>query len=340
MPGHSLVDIQNTYGCTFIGLIVSILFFGVTVCQTWIYFWQYSKRDPKLLRFFVLVIFSLDAVHTILCTYSVYWYLILNFGNVENLEYSMWAMDIQIDFNALVELLVQLFYARRVYVVSNSIIIPAIIVLLGANTFALGCVFSVRATALKAWSRYHSLIAITCIGLGSGIVADSLIAFSMCWFLYHKRTGFARTDSMIMTLMSYSINSGLVTCLLTIAVLITFATNTSSMIWTIFYWPMSKAYANSLLAMLNSRDHVRERSTTDKVENAIGLSSFRMAQGNTTDRFRSKHTTVSINVHHSETTDFPFVKDDHDVESSTAEMRRSVRYLCFFAASSLIKYCS
>ena len=77
---------------------------------------------------------------------------------------------------------------------------------------------------LTAWQP------VGCIGLGSGVLADALIAFSMCWYLYHKRTGFARheyilspfmpqiwlnfvsrTDSMIMTLMSYSINSGLLT---------------------------------------------------------------------------------------------------------------------------------
>src|SRR6266702_5103439 len=64
--------------------------------------------------------------------------------------------------------------------------------------------------ALKYWSRYTSLIVsfdlhlfhirllwtawqpVTCIGLGAGVVADILIAFSMCWFLYHKRTGYAR----------------------------------------------------------------------------------------------------------------------------------------------------
>ena len=76
---------------------------------------------------------------------------------------------------------------------------------------------------LTAWQP------VVCIGLGSGVLADALIAFSMCWYLYRKRTGFSRhvhfllrlyskfvnfvfrTDSMIMTLMSYSINSGLLT---------------------------------------------------------------------------------------------------------------------------------
>ena len=166
--------------------------------------------------------------------------------------------------------------------------------------------------ALKTYSRYSILTVssdlhlfrirlfltawqpITCIGLGTGTVADALIAFSMCWFLYHKRTGFARrvrfslftpqiwlsfvrrTDSMIMKLMSYSINSGLLTwwdldlrqsdtmnnpnSVVTTGVLITVSSSSlvfcrfgsslccdqysispSSMIWEIFYWPMSKS---------------------------------------------------------------------------------------------------
>ncbi|KAH9060430.1 hypothetical protein EDB87DRAFT_1615747, partial [Lactarius vividus] len=66
-------------------------------------------------------------------------------------------------------------------------------------------------TILKFWSRYTSLVSVTCIGMGSSVVADILIAVSMCWFLYHKRTGFARTDSMILTLMTYSVHSGLLT---------------------------------------------------------------------------------------------------------------------------------
>jgi hypothetical protein len=129
------------------------------------------------------------------------------------------------------------------------------------------------------------------------------------------------------------------------------------MIWEIFYWPMGKSrysiipneetieLTSVLQSMrtpslqceepikcawrsrrltsvttfrLNSRDHLRERSTTDKAENAYGLSSFRIAQGGTADKCGSKPTAVSISVHHSETTDFPEVKHNHDVESTTA----------------------
>ena len=60
------------------------------------------------------------------------------------------------------------------------------------------------------------------------VVVDLLIAASMCWYLFRKKTGFARqahpngiyammltfihrTDSVITTLMAYSVNSGLLT---------------------------------------------------------------------------------------------------------------------------------
>ncbi|KAI9443521.1 hypothetical protein H4582DRAFT_1202719 [Lactarius indigo] len=318
MSSHAVADIRNTYGCTFIGLVISIMLFGITTLQTWIYYWQYGRRDPKALKLLIGVIFILDAVHTVLCIYSIYWYLVLNFGNVEILGYNMWAMNVQVDVNALVDYLVQLYYARRVYIVGGSIIIPIIIVIFGTACFALGFVFTVRAAALRFWSRYTALVPVTCIGLGSGVVADILIAGSMCWFLYHKRTGFARTDSMILTLMTYSINSGLLTSVLTCAVLISFATANSSMYWQLFFWPMGKFYANSLLAMLNSRDYVRERSSTDKKpDNAFDLSSIRIEQRSEGDK--SRRPAVSVTVHRSATTDFPQSKRDHDVESTTVE---------------------
>ncbi|KAH8984311.1 hypothetical protein EDB92DRAFT_1491126 [Lactarius akahatsu] len=234
----------------------------------------------------------------------------------------MWSMNVQVDVNTTVDYMVQLYYARRVYIVGGSIIISVIIVIFGTACFALAFVFTVRAAALRFWSRYTSLVSVTCIGLGSGVVADILIAVSMCWFLYHKKTGFARTDSMILTLMTYSIQSGLLTSVLTCAVLISFATASSSMYWQLFFWPMGKFYANSLLAMLNSRDYVRERSSAD--DNAFGLSSIRVEQRSEGDK--SRRPAVSVTVHRSTTTDFPQGKRDHDVESSTVENSKGGDY--------------
>ncbi|KAI9450021.1 hypothetical protein BJY52DRAFT_1215664 [Lactarius psammicola] len=323
MTGHAVVDIRKTYGCTFIGMVISIMLFGITILQTWIYYWQYGNRDQKALKLFVAIIFILDTLHTVLCTYSVYWYLVLNFGNVEILGYNMWSMNFQIDVNALVDYMVRLYYARRVYLVSGSIVIPVIIVVFGTVCITLAFVFTVKAAALKYWSLYTSLIPVTCIALGLGVVADILIALSMCWFLYHQRTGFARTDSMITTLMAYSINSGLLTSVLATAVLISFATAPSLLIWQLFFWPMSKFYANSLLAMLNSRDYIRKRSATDKTESAFDMSSIRIEQRSEAYKSTSKPPTVSVSVRLSATMDFPQGKPNHDVEYTTVDISKS-----------------
>ncbi|KAH8994407.1 hypothetical protein EDB86DRAFT_3103002 [Lactarius hatsudake] len=357
MSGHAVADIRSTYGCSFIGLIISVMLFGITAVQTWIYYWQYGNRDSKSLRLFIAVIFLIGCLahipmhlFDILVPGPKFWQRRNSGPQYVGYERSdrrqrtrrlygstvcllHWISDLRF------VLMQRSYYARRVYMVGESIIIPIIIVIFGTTTFgkhfcrllggtfmtiflrvvtALGFVFTVRATALKFWSRYTSLIPVTCIGMGSSVVADILITVSICWFLYHKRTGFARTDSVIMTLMTYSVHSGLLTSVLTCIVLISFATAPSAMYWQIFFWPMGKFYANSLLAMLNSRDYVRERSSADnRPDNAFDLSSIRIEQRSEGDK--SRRPAVSVTVHRSATTDFPQGKRDHDVESSTVE---------------------
>ena len=66
---------------------------------------------------------------------------------------------------------------------------------------------------------------------------------------------------------------------------------------------------------LNSRDHVREQLTTDKPENSF--KQFLHAKGGAANSPNPNPTAVSISVQHLETTDFPEIKHDHDVESGT-----------------------
>ncbi|KAI0287975.1 hypothetical protein BC826DRAFT_1108063 [Russula brevipes] len=102
MPASAIVDIRNTYGALLIGLIVSTILYGVTIAQTWNYYWYYRNRDGKALQGFVAFLFSLDTLHTF------YAYLVLNFGNVENLYMDVWAIEAQTEINTFVGLLVQL----------------------------------------------------------------------------------------------------------------------------------------------------------------------------------------------------------------------------------------
>jgi NADH:ubiquinone oxidoreductase subunit 3 (subunit A) len=105
--------------------------------------------------------------------------------------------------------------------VSQNIILPIIIVSMSVVGTALGLYAMARelaggkvaSTSTKA-TRFNSGGETECILISltaETIVLDILIAGLMCWALYRKKTGLARTDSMIMTLMAYTVNTGLLT---------------------------------------------------------------------------------------------------------------------------------
>ncbi|KAH9024293.1 hypothetical protein EDB84DRAFT_1615813 [Lactarius hengduanensis] len=330
MAGSPVVDIRNTFGAAFVGLFVSTTLFGLTIAQTCIYFWNYRKRDPKPLKFFVAFVTFMDALHTIVCTYAIYWYLIVNFGNLENLQYGMWALDLQFlsqyrhlrfrpavrrlyTFRNLLFVLTQRsYYARRVYIVSQSLICPIIIVVSVFIVAFFATFFTAKEIALKRFSDFQSSAWMSYIAFGATTVGDTLVAASMCWSLYRRRTGFARTDSVIMISMAYSVNSGLLTGLLSLAASISIVVSPSSMIWLAFFWAMGKCYVNSLLAMLNSRNYIRgDQSTVNRQDNAYNISSIRVGPGTLSKLDSGRN------------------KPDHDEEPTFEDPKPAVRTIPF-----------
>ncbi|EPQ51004.1 hypothetical protein GLOTRDRAFT_133330 [Gloeophyllum trabeum ATCC 11539] len=166
----------------------------------------------------------------------------------------------QADFNGLIALIVQFFFARRVYLLSENWIITGIIMILACSHFSLGIVFTVQAFRVLHFDRYPKLTWVTSTGLGCAAAADIIIAISMCHYLAKRRTGFKRTNSIILTLMAFSINTGLLTSILATATAITFATMPTNFVWQSFFWVLGKCYVNSLLATLNGREYIHEKA--------------------------------------------------------------------------------
>ncbi|KAH9987445.1 hypothetical protein BJV74DRAFT_497931 [Russula compacta] len=245
------VNIGSTYGATFIGLILSAVLYGMTMIQVWIYFCSRDcrEKDSTSLKALIALLLILDTVHMAFCIYAMYWYLIQNFGNVDNLNIDMWAMETQIDINCSITVIIQIFYARRLHLLSKRAIIPAIIVVVAVISYATGYIFSLREHVHKLYSRDGSLKWVTSVGMGGSTFVDLLITGSMCWCLYNKRTGFARTDSVVVTLMIYSVNTGLLTSVLATGSLISFLVSPNPLISKAFSLPLGKCYVNSLLAL-------------------------------------------------------------------------------------------
>ncbi|KAF8261545.1 hypothetical protein EI94DRAFT_1833265 [Lactarius quietus] len=335
MPGSAVVDLRNTYGAIFIALLFNVMLFGFEIVQAFKYYSTYWNRDKRAFKIFVAFMLVMDTLSTIMCAYGVYWYFILNFGSVESLEKRVWALNLQPLFSTLPSSSVQLYYARRAYLCEFSAVgytsEPQY------STSEPKSYMPDRRGAIYPWQRFlgimithHEIpteIWLPCLWMGATVFTDILITVTMCWALYRKRTGFARcvlkfmpdlvanavhrTDSIILTLVVYTVNSGVLLSTLGIAMTICFAVAPSSMIWIAFFWVGSKCYINSLLAMLNTRDYIRDRSITDNQDNAYNLSSIRLEPPNEAYGSKSRQAGVTVTVHHSTASDFVRSKSDH-----------------------------
>ncbi|KAF9492001.1 hypothetical protein BDN71DRAFT_1238899 [Pleurotus eryngii] len=284
--------LDDTYGGALIGLVVGTILYGITILQTYLYFRRYPQ-DYWFVKFMVILLWALDSVHLVLCTITIYWVLVTNYSNPEVLSQTHWSMNLQTDCNGLIGLVVELFFARRVWIMSRNWLLTGIIIVLANVHF-------MEAFLLASVKEFPKLVWVTSTGLGSAAAADIIIAVSLCFYLTRSRTGFKRTDSLISALIAYSLTTGLVTSVIASVCVVTFAIMPTNFVWLSFFWVLGKCYVNSFLAALNSRDYLRERAMGHRDGSFLQLSQLHRSVTSypefSTPMAILKPTPLSINV--------------------------------------------
>jgi len=203
----------------------------------------------------------LDTLHLTLISHSMYYYLISNFDNPPALASAVWSFNAEVSVNGLIGLIVECFFARRLLRLSGGsrvgYFLAGLVCFLSLIHFGLGVFFTERLFALGLFSKFPELTWITKVGLGSAAACDLIIAVGLCWYLYQSRTGYRKTDSLIVTLMLYTLNCGLLTGIGAAMVVITFSVFPTTLFFMAFFWILGKLYCNSCVAMLNSRQALR-----------------------------------------------------------------------------------
>ncbi|KAN0135303.1 hypothetical protein V8E53_006868 [Lactarius tabidus] len=271
MPGPPVVDLRNSFGAVFIGLVLCVVLFGLALAQTWVYFW----------------------------------YLVLNFGNVEALALNKWFFIVQGNVGCLqlaIVLTKRRYYARQIYLVSRNIISPILIVSMSiignASSFY---VMAIELAGGKVAGRFGDVEWMGIFSSADCMVIDLLIVGLMSQALRRQKTGFARTDSIIKTLMAYTINTGLWTTL--------FAASMTASVgdFSHFLKQLPVGHCTQVSnpdgnlppygKMLNSRGYVRNRGSPDNLDISFNLSSIRVAPPS--EAFGSKSTDFSVTVRRS-----------------------------------------
>ncbi|KAK0458046.1 uncharacterized protein EV420DRAFT_1643390 [Desarmillaria tabescens] len=294
-----LPSFDTTLGAILIGFALSCAAFGAILVQTFHYFTRFPS-DRLAYKIIVVVLLVLELLDEFFIGHTLYFYTILNFANVlVVLRASMtWSFIMQQLLGSICGTVVRVCFALRVWRFSkHNWFITTSLMLLNSGVLGTAIAFSVKAFALPSVFAVAGLRVLGTVALGLGVVTDVSTAAALCYFLNRFRTGHARSDTLVNGLVIYAINTGAVTSLISTATLTLYNVMPDNLIFIAAYFLLSKLYAISFLAALNTRKVVRGRGTTDRNTSQSGFpfqvtSRMHVSEPTSTD--------VQTNSHHAE----------------------------------------
>ncbi|EIW53510.1 uncharacterized protein TRAVEDRAFT_52638 [Trametes versicolor FP-101664 SS1] len=267
-----LPSLSDSFGALFIGMCICIFLSGLTLHQAYRYFRLYPQ-DQKWLKVMVLFIWVSETLHTIMIIHVCYYHLVTNYFNPVSLGDVTWSLRLLAPISVVAMVLCQGFYVRRVYMISPRYrLLVAIAVVLLTTEFVSEnrqLAFMIYLTVLafidhdlQEFNQLTESWWLVSAIYGLAFSVDSLVTGVLIMVLLKSRTGFKSTDSLIQTLIVYSINSGLVTSISGILSFIFALVISGNMIYIAMGVVATKFYATSVLAVLNARRSLSE-STMD-----------------------------------------------------------------------------
>ncbi|KAG1733070.1 uncharacterized protein EDB91DRAFT_654525 [Suillus paluster] len=286
------LDLGSTFGALFIGVIVSAVLFGATNVQAFVYFQTHRDTGRTFYKLVVIWLWILDALHLALIIHCVYYYLVINYANIGALTDVVWSFKIIIDVFIIYG--VHVLYVHRLWMVSKGrsralpITVGIIVILVSGVAITLmwaiyQChVFTDLVTI--EWSTYMTL--------GTTTFLDIVIASSLSYLLATSRTGFSSTNSLITKLMGYTINTGCLTSMCSMAVMITCAMMPNNFIFLSIQFLVAKLYVNSFLALLNAPYYLKPNTGT--IDSSVCATACRRTRNSTHPDDEVVHPTPSV----------------------------------------------
>ncbi|TFK32814.1 hypothetical protein BDQ12DRAFT_739141 [Crucibulum laeve] len=268
-------SISNPFAPVYWGFVISLLFGGITIVQAYIYFLQ--GRDRFIVRLMAAAMLVLDFVDSALVAYSIYYYLIPQFGSVTRLSIVTPELAAECLIATTITTISQLYFVYQLAAAKRlgkgnwtviGVISTLCILSLAGGIACFVTMYLFRHGVIE--NRNHSFEIAFGVSKGFGAATDILATIAMCLFLNSVRTGMTRTNSILDSLVQLIINRGALVTLAQTLLLITFYAAPSNLAWVAFHINVPKLYANTFFAMLNGRDRLKEKhfATSVKLESS------------------------------------------------------------------------
>ncbi|KAF8465195.1 hypothetical protein DFH94DRAFT_698856 [Russula ochroleuca] len=282
--GPVIPTISNTIGAVIIGWGLSCLFFGMLCIQVWAYYQRYTN-DSTSYKVLVLSLWILEALHQAFVGHIAWYYIVDNRGSLlVLLNPPVWTLSVQTLLGALVGLIVKTCFGLRVWKFSKgNYLVTGLILGMALAQFATAVDRrppsllnnTASMTNVQRPASFHlrvgqadEITTLASTALSLGVATDIFTAASLSYFLHRMRTGYKKSDTLINRLIVYSVNTGTLTSVFSVAVLVAYNLMPDNLVFIALYFILSKLYANSCLATLNTRRFVHGRGT-DREEATI-----------------------------------------------------------------------
>ncbi|KAK0492554.1 hypothetical protein EDD18DRAFT_1465387 [Armillaria luteobubalina] len=246
--------IEQMSGPMIVGYLLHWGLFGTLSVQLYLYYLAFPKDRP-FVKSLVYGVYIIELVQTILVAHDAFAVFGYGFGDLEaitEMHFNSLTLPFMIAIAAFVG---QVFYAYRIYILSRSRIIPAVVFCLSFTSAVASIITGVGyfqvGDLLKLDERMASIFGgILC---GGSALCDIVIALCMTYYLTRSQTVLRRTQILVTKIIRLTIETGsatAITNLVTIILFLTFPRQTFYMAPTLV---ISKFYANSIYIVLNSR---------------------------------------------------------------------------------------
>ncbi|KAJ7671752.1 hypothetical protein B0H17DRAFT_1335458 [Mycena rosella] len=261
-----LRQLQQTFGVLFDGFSLSMMGYGFTFFQTYVYFSKYPA-DHWGLKSFVTAIFALDTASSALLSKALYFYM------VSSLPYLGGLTQIHVDLTTHVLLSTitvfgaYLFFSARIWKLSSKIWVTGITFFSSLAAFSLGIALAVMMFNDPAFSKFGSLPFKLALSFACTFTGLASLSIFIGLNQYSRKSAHLRSvvspewfDSVSVSLLA----RGLLAVLIQLGCLVTFLALPHKIYWTPLYFVGAKVIINGPLYMLNSRDRVHGKGINEE----------------------------------------------------------------------------
>ncbi|KAJ7489468.1 hypothetical protein FB451DRAFT_691233 [Mycena latifolia] len=243
-------------GPILLGTILNTTLYGVCATQYATYYM--SKRrleDSRTTRYLVTWELAVDTFHSATSVYLVWLYMVENYLNAPFLQSAPWPISAVPLITAMSAYPIQTFLSWRVFKLSRSPYVFALLISLTIASTAMAITSSSLAFAVQRFDDGSRLRPVVDGWLAVTMVTDLAITGFLVYYLNQGRSAiFARTDNVLNRLIRSAIESAAFATFFSIMVLIMFTRSPTTGFHLLFSLPMGRTYTSTLLSTLNQRE--------------------------------------------------------------------------------------